>query len=134
MNQRKNSTERPVFPRAALSAAALGLWLGGMPASAQGAGAVEALFPTPAAAAAPGPGAPAAAPDGSVTAESFRQLQKRLDLIEARLGISARPPSVAFNVERRLADLEKRLAQIEQQLARMQAWDARIRRLEMKQP
>ena len=133
MNRRKNSTERPVFPRAALSAVTLGVLLGGMPASAQTAGAVEALFPAPVAAASI-PGAPAAVPEESMAAESFRQLQKRLDHIEARLGTSARPPSVAFNVERRLADLEKRLAQIEQQLARMQAWDARIRRLEMKQP
>ena len=133
MNRRKNSTERPVFPRAALSAVTLGVLLGGMPASAQTAGAVEALFPA-SAATAPGPGAPAAAPEESGTAESFRQRQKRLDHVEARLGISTRPPSVAFNVERRLADLEKRLAQIEQQLARMQTWDARLRRLEMKQP
>lgn len=75
-------------------------------------------------------GSPAVA---STDAEkTVSQLQKRLEAIESRLGASSRPPSIAYNVERRLADLEQRVQQIEQQLARMQQFDQRIRRLEMK--
>ena len=65
---------------------------------------------------------------------SIEDMLMRLDTIEARLGASIRPPSMTYNLERRLADLEKRVQQIEQQLTRMQQMDQRIRRLEMKQP
>ena len=113
----------PVFAAAALA----GLFRAGpTPAPAQAPQAVESLFP----ASAPVP-APAPAPDPTM-ADALRQMQKRLDSIEARLGASARPSSVAYNLERRLADLEKRVQQLEQQVARMQTLDPRIRRLEMK--
>ena len=94
------------------------------PADAQAPQAAEAVFPSPA----PSP-APATDP---AMADALRLVQKRLDSIEARLGASARPPSVGYNMERRLADLEKRVQQLEQQVARMQPYDQRIRRLEMK--
>ena len=65
---------------------------------------------------------------------SIEDMLKRLDTIEARLGASIRPPSVNYNMERRLADLEKRIQQIEKQLARLPQMDQRLRRLEIKQP
>lgn len=101
--------------------------------AASGTEAVDALFPAPA------PSSPAvkqqeypSAGEMLPSEKDAEQMQKRLDTIEARLGMSSRPPSVANNMERRLADLEKRVQQIEQQLARMSQFDQRIRRLEMK--
>ena len=96
--------------------------------------AVDALFP--------GPSGPvraetktAAADHALLPVETMAaDMQKRLAAIEARLGPASRPPSMTYNLERRLADLEKRVQQIEQQLVRMQQMDQRIRRLEMKQP
>ena len=94
---------------------------------------VEALFPDPAA---PAPAAEIraeAAPGENLQTETrLRQMQKQIDALEARLGGTSRPPSVAYNVERRLADLEKRMQQLEQQLTRLQQVDQRIRRLETK--
>ena len=111
-------------------AAAILLFLGTAPlgAAAQEPDAVDALFPDVAAPARPAPTpASAATPD-----DSLRQLEKRLDALEARLGPATRPPSLANSVERRLADLDARLQKLEQQLTRLQQYDQRIRRLEMK--
>lgn len=91
---------------------------------------VDALFASPPpAAAVPAPANTASAPaiDPAVVL-----MQKRLDAIEVHLGVPNRPPSVAYNMERRVADLEKRVQQLEQQVSRMQQFDQRIRRLEMK--
>ena len=94
---------------------------------------VRALFPPPAES---GPVAAtlAASPSGSdlQMEKALLQMQKEIATIEARLGLNSRPPSVTYNVERRLADLEKRVQQLEQQLARLQQFDQRIRRLETK--
>lgn len=82
--------------------------------------------------------APAKAPGnspvlaGAELEKTVQQLQKRLEAIETRLGTSSRPPSITYNMERRLADLERRIQQLEQQTARLQQLDQRVRRLEMK--
>jgi len=102
--------------------------------AAQDATAVETLFP------ASPPSPPEQAPRGTKASSALdwekeaTLFEKRLDAIEARLGTSPRPPSVAYNLERRLADLEARLQKMEQQMARMQQWEQRIRRLEMQRP
>ena len=113
-------------------AAAILLFLGSAPlgAAAQEPDAVDALFPD---VAAPAPARPAPASAVAATPdETFRQLEQRLDALEARFGPAARPPSLANNLERRLADLETRLQKLEQQLARFSQYDQRLRRLEMK--
>ena len=113
-------------------AAAILLFLGTAPlgAAAQESDAMDALFPD---VAAPAPARPAPAPASAATPDdSLRQLEKRLDALEARLGPATRPPSLANSVERRLADLDARLQKLEQQLTRLQQYDQRIRRLEMK--
>ena len=56
----------------------------------------------------------------------------RIEAVEARLGAASRPPSITYNLERRLSDLERRVQQIEQTVTRLQGLDARIRKLEMK--
>ena len=98
-------------------------------ASAQDPDAVKALFPEGAPRTAAEPvlvATPAVAPE-----ESIPKIQQRLDALEARLGPAGRPPSLANNMERRLADLETRVQKLEQRVARFQQYDQRIRRLEM---
>jgi len=104
-----------------------------LPAPGQSPGAVDALYPPSR------PSPPAQKAEQNVLTmetgqaeKSLAQIEKRLDTIEARLGKTSRPPSIAYNVERRLSDLERRLQKLEQQQARMQKWEQRIRRLEMK--
>ncbi len=125
---------RPIPGLCWLLWAMLGL-IGSFPCHAQQpSDAVETLFAAPSPAAAGEP-SNAAAPAVDRTPEpAIAEMLKRLDAIEARLGHSVRPPSVSYNLERRLAELEKRVQQIEQQLTRTQQMDQRIRRLEMKQP
>ena len=97
-----------------------------------GADAADTVFSsTPVAVAVREPPASPANP-GADLDKTVQQLQKRLDAIEARLGSSSRPPSITYNMERRLADLEKRVQQLEQQTTRLQQLDQRVRRLEMK--
>jgi BMFP domain-containing protein YqiC len=67
-----------------------------------------------------------------VSAAEWKDLVQRLEALEARLGQAARPPSMAYNIERRITDLEKRLQQVEQQQTQLQKWESRLRRLEMK--
>lgn len=97
-------------------------------AHGQNAEAVEQLFPAPT----PPPTAQAAPVGDPQATARLEQLEKRLEAIEARLGPTSRPASVAYNLERRVADLEKRIQQLEQQVARWQQVDQRVRRLEMK--
>ena len=97
-----------------------------------GADAADSVFPASAGTVpAKAPGRSTALADTELEM-SVQQLQKRLDAIETRLGSSSRPPSITYNLERRLADLEKRIQQLEQQTARLQQLDQRVRRLEMK--
>ena len=67
-----------------------------------------------------------------VTDAEWRALLQRLETLEARLGAATRPPSIADNMERRIADLERRLQQLEMSVTRLQSLDSRVRKLEMK--
>lgn len=67
-----------------------------------------------------------------VTDAEWRALLQRLETLEARLGAATRPPSIAYNMERRIADLERRLQQLEMSVTRLQSLDSRVRKLEMK--
>lgn len=71
-------------------------------------------------------------PTATVGKAEWKELQMRVEAIEARLGAATRPPSITYNLERRLSDLERRVQQIEQTVTRLQSLDARIRKLEMK--
>jgi len=94
------------------------------------ANAVSTLFPEPAS---PSP-SPQTQPATIATnaAATLLEVNRRLSVIEARLGTTTRPSSIGYNIERRLADLERRVQQLEQKQARMQQWEQRIRRMEMK--
>jgi hypothetical protein len=93
-------------------------------------GAVDTLFPEPAVTAPPAQAKPAVAASNS--AATLAEINRRLSVIEARLGPTARPSSIGYNIERRLADLERRVQQLEQKQTRMLQWEQRIRRMEMK--
>lgn len=109
-----------------LLALAAGTW----PTCGQVSSPVEALFPGPVMISP----RPADEPERPLplTAVERKDLVQRLDVIEARLGQAARPPSIAYNLERRLTDLEKRIQQLEQQQTQLQKLEPRLRRLEMK--
>lgn len=92
--------------------------------------ATEALFPGPVMISPRPTGEPERPP--LVTTVEWQDLVQRLDAIEARLGQATRPPSMAYNLERRLTDLEKRIQQLEQQQTQLQKLEPRLRRLEMK--
>jgi hypothetical protein len=98
--------------------------------SIDSAGAVDTLFPEPAITAPLAQAKPATA--ASNAAATLVEVNRRLSVIEARLGTTARPSSLGYNIERRLADLERRMQQLEQKQARMQQWEQRIRRMEIK--
>ncbi|NCA81354.1 MAG: hypothetical protein EOM72_01220 [Opitutae bacterium] len=105
-------------------------WGAALVASGQAIGAVDALYPD---------SDPAEKPQGRASRNESppaerndEEILKRLDLLDAHLGSSSRPPSITHNVERRLSNLERRVQQMEQQQSRMQQFDQRIRRLEMK--
>ncbi len=110
------------------------LVLGAGPASGQVVSPVESVFPD--AVTAPSRPAdipePATPPAPVVTDAEWRALLQRLETLEARLGAATRPPSIAYNMERRIADLERRLQQLEMSVTRLQSLDSRVRKLEMK--
>ena len=60
----------------------------------------------------------------------LKALEERLERIESRLGPTARRPTLANTIERRLEDIERRLTRIEQLLGQLQPLEQRIRRLE----
>lgn len=98
--------------------------------SSSPANAVSTLFPEPAS---PSPSAQTQPAAADTNAEAtLVEINRRLSVIETRLGTTARPASIGYNIERRLADLERRVQQLEQKQARMQQWEQRIRRMEMK--
>lgn len=104
------------------------------PASGQVASPVDSVFPDAAAAPARPADIPESAPrpEPVVTEAEWNALLQRLDALEARLGPATRPPSIAHNMERRIADLERRVQQLEQTVTRLQSLDSRVRKLEMK--
>ncbi len=110
------------------------LAIGAGPASGQVASPVDSVFPDAAAA----PARPADIQESAptltpvVTEAEWNALVQRLDALEARLGPATRPPSIAYNMERRLTDLERRVQQMEQTVTRLQSLDSRVRKLEMK--
>lgn len=96
-------------------------------------GVIDVLYPASTASAAETESHPNDSSVGDQQAgKDLGEIEKRLDLLEARLGKSPRPPSLANSVERRLADLESRIQKLEQQQKQMQKWEQRIRRLEKK--
>jgi len=96
-------------------------------------GVVDVLYPASTASSAEKESEPNASLDGDQqVGKDIGKIEKRLDSLEARLGRSSRPPSLANSVERRLANLESRIQKLEQQQKQMQKWEQRIRRLEMK--
>lgn len=103
---------------------------GSWPTCGQVSSPVEALFPGPVMISPRPTGEPERPP--LVTTVEWQDLVQRLDAIEARLGQATRPPSMAYNLERRLTDLEKRIQQLEQQQTQLQKLEPRLRRLEMK--
>ncbi len=105
------------------------------PAAGQSASPVKAVFPAPEAR----PTRPAditaptvAPPTLTITEAEWKALLQRLDALETRLGPGSRPPSIAYNMERRLTELERRVQQMEQTVTRLQSLDSRVRKLEMK--
>lgn len=110
------------------------LAIGAGPASGQAASPVDSVFPD----ADTTPSRPADIPESAptptpvVTEGEWKALLQRLDTLEARLGPATRPPSIAYNMERRIADLERRVQQLEQSVTRLQSLDSRVRKLEMK--
>ena len=80
------------------------LVLGAGPASGQVVSPVESVFPD--AVTAPSRPAdipePATPPAPVVTDAEWRALLQRLETLEARLGAATRPPSIAYNMKRRM--------------------------------
>lgn len=110
------------------------LAIGASPVAGQAASPVDSVFPDADAV----PTRPADTPESLpppeplVAKAEWKALLQRLDALEARLGPATRPPSIAFNMERRIADLERRVQQLEQSVTRLQSLDSRVRKLEMK--
>ena len=105
------------------------LVLGAAPAFGQVVSPVDSVFPATRPADNPESPPPQ---EPVVTDAEWRALLQRLETLEARLGPVSRPPSIAYNMERRIADLERRVQQLEQTVTRLQSLDSRVRKLEMK--
>lgn len=68
----------------------------------------------------------------AASARSVADLEKRLDVVEARLGRNVTTPTATNNLERRLDDLDDRIEKLEQKMKDLDKLERRVRELERK--
>lgn len=66
----------------------------------------------------------------NITAGSTAPLEKRIQLIESRLGPASRQPTFTTTIAQHLTDIEQRLDRLELQYKRIQQMEQRIRKIE----